>query len=165
MVLGLVVGFQTWASKSSGRTVASTEAQRSVLLAMDVIRRDVQGMCIRPGQDDIKVAADGRSLLLRVVVPGADVWHNSYHPVSYYLALVKGAAGYRLMRHDEKGADAIPGCMLGDLFFHLADAGQGLLLELTCRGQADGSAYTGSTLIPVSVLSPPPAYPADGRNP
>jgi hypothetical protein len=164
LVLGIVVGFQSWVGRSAGRTVASTEAQRSVLQALDAIRRDVQGMCYREGQEDIRVAADGRSLMLRVVKPAADPWHNSYQPVSYYLASTKGSSGYRLMRHDEGGAAAIAGCTLGDLFVRLAESGRGLLLEVTCRGQVEGSTYTGSTFIPVPVLAAPAAYKPEGGN-
>ena len=117
IIIGALVMLEISVSKNQKASSAANDGMQQVLMAMDVIGDDMQGMVFQQG-DDLHVGDDLKSVTMLVTKPlGDDLYKVQTERVAYTVEPlgVRGGAPYRLYRTDSKGRAAVPGVILGDL--------------------------------------------------
>lgn len=182
LLLSMAYAFHLGAARNTALTGEHTVALRSVMVALESLRRDLEQMSYQCPQRDLVLLShpelgDGRGVSLRVPdAPGADdPWRETYVPVTYQLRRVAGSkAAYHLVRTmAASGRETVlANCLLRDMLVHFLPPGSagspGLspyqaYLEITMvgLGSVDGTAtYTASIMVPLAMMRPAGAYTA-----
>lgn len=180
LTLSMAYSLQLGATRSSTRSGEHAEALRSVMIAMESVRRDLEQMLYQCPQRDLVLIAhpelgENRGVSLRVpdVRNGAGLWGALHVPVTYSLRHVEGPSqAYRLVRTETKtGRETVlKSCLLRDMVVHFVPLkttrSQGLspyraYLEVTMvgLGSVTGAVtYTSSMMVPLALMSPAGAY-------
>ena len=180
LVLSMAYSFQVGATRETKLTGEHAEALRSVLVAMESMRRDLEQMLYQCPQRDLALLphpelGPGRAISLRVPDPGeaTDPWKALHVPVLYELRRVAGSphAHHLVRKEAESGRETVlRSCLLRDMLAHFiplkAQASQGLsryqaYLEITMigLGSPEGTAtYTASMMVPLALMSPAGIY-------
>jgi len=180
MLIALAHTFYVGATTGTIRSIEHGDALRSVSVAMEAIRRDLEQMLYQCPQRDLALLphpelGPGRAISLRVPDPGeaTDPWKALHVPVLYELRRVAGSphAHHLVRKEAESGRETVlRSCLLRDMLAHFiplkAQASQGLsryqaYLEITMigLGSPEGTAtYTASMMVPLALMSPAGIY-------
>jgi len=139
----------------------------SLGLTLDVSRMRFQDL-----RRDLAILDGGRTLSLAIPRPlTPDFWSCLHDPVVFALTPVPGAKdAYTLTRQENGKGRTIGGCLLKSLYFRIIPPGEisalQAYLEVTMVGLgAVGSktTYTGSVLVPLTLMVVPQPYPLSVR--
>jgi len=180
MLLAVTHSFHIGATKSAAITGEHSEALRSVVVALESIRRDLEQMIYQCPSRDLALLnhpelGDNRGLSVRVSDGSisSDSWRATFVPVSYALRRVAGSShAYHLVRTDTNSGKetVLKSCLLRDMLIRhvpLKDGGgKGLspyqaYLEITMigLGSLNGQdSYTASMVVPLALMYPAMAY-------
>jgi hypothetical protein len=179
LVAGMISGLFASAQGSSHRSVESSDAVRSALIAMESIRSDVGRLTLESAGRDIAVLDGGRGLSLHVARPlGDDLWRVDTDAVTYRLDAVDASRrAHRLVRQDSTGRWPLAACLLGDMLVTMVSAGPGTgaapeapprppgasgsWLEVSLIGVASrdgGATHVESAWLPLAPIAEPLPY-------
>lgn len=165
MLTGMAHAFATGATRSSRSTQSSEDASRALLIAAETIGLDLRRALIEDETADLEIAGDGRTAAFRTAVAAFESWSAPFQTVRYSLEPARrGQLARRLVRHDARGARALPACLLKDIVFQLRPQAAAtpwrrtVLVTLVAPLNAHDDRVV-SIEVPVSRALPPPAYP------
>jgi hypothetical protein len=166
LALAMIWSFFASAGTQTGRSVGSSDAVRSVLIATEFIRYDVARMRLVKATEDLAIFDDGRALSVRVPRDiTADFWNYTWDPVTYRLQAVPGTEAKVLVRQDSKSKTQLANCYLADMLVRTVDVGEASRLQsylevslVGVGGPSSKEMYTSVCLIPLTVWAPPVKY-------
>lgn len=168
IVIVLLASLHSSFTSYSKAAIETCDAVRSVLIAAELLRNDVDRMYFKvPGQD-LAIGRDGRSISFRVPKQlGDDPWEVENEPVIYTLREASpGTEVFRLVRRDWRGEKVVGGSLLHDMLVRVVlpsgpsrfDA----FLEITLVGTSglDGKKrHVGTLMLPIKrVMRPSIGY-------
>jgi hypothetical protein len=154
------------ASQGTAKSVESSDAVRSVLIASEFISDDDARMRLVDPSKDLAIFDDGRGLSVRVPREvGNDFWYYTWDPVTYRLQAIPGTDSFALVRTDASGSKPLASCLLRDMLVRVVPVGEvsdmQAYLEITLVGVGNASSkamYTQAQLLPLTLWSPPTKY-------
>lgn len=167
LVLVILGGAYSAFTRYSTAAIESCDAVRSVLIASELIRQDVDRMYFKNPAEDLAIFNLGRAMSFRIPKTiGKDFWGTDNEPVVYSLReTASGSEVFQLIRKDWRGERAVGGCLLLDFLVRVVQPtganAYDAFLEILIVGTGSiekRERYVGTMMLPLTRVRRPPNW-------